>query len=368
MKKVELLGVEDEICRLVDTYNTELGKSSLIKVEIVENNIIFYINNNKVLECVDPTPITNGGFGMFLHTSGSKDSYGNWYQNSVSYDNLIVRGRYKSNKFNLPFPYTNRENPTHEEFAYNFWKRMTASFDHNKLGNRFQPFTTETYIKKDCPNGVYGITCYDSHNGTDFSANKIQGDYDVLPVADGEVVYVSDTSKSGKCMISKNSYGCVVIIKHSANNLYTLYAHLSEIYTKAGNNVKYTDIIGKMGNTGCGPKCGVHLHLGTLIDKTPNTDFNSLTTLDWDELLVQSEPNQSVKNDDPPKHYCTYKTSDGNILSFQDPSGWSNDSTIDRWALPSNEGGCSTDSPYLWMRDIGISKPQTEFGQFFLEL
>ena len=347
----------------INYYNFDANFIHHFKIDVNDNTVDLDIDYGKfTYTYTDIDPILPNKY------VGLRASTGYILASKVWFDNISLEIYPKNNKFNLPFPYTNREEPSHEEFAYNFWKRMTASFDHNKLGNRFQPFTAESYIKKDCPNGVYGITCYDSHNGTDFSANKSYGNYDVLPVADGEVVYVSDTSESGKCMTSKNSYGCVVIIKHLTNNLYSLYAHLSEIYTKAGDNVKYTDIIGKMGNSGCGPKCGVHLHLGVLIDKTPNPEVNFMTKSDWEEMLLQSEPAQSVQYDAPPKHYCTYKTSDGNILSFQDPSGWSSDIITDRWAQPNNEGGCGTESPYLWMRNIGTTKPQVDLSKYILQL
>ncbi len=372
MTKVEMWGLSDGKCEKIIFYDNELGVLDKIKIEAHENNFYFFMNGSLLLQCYDSEPILDGGVGIFLHASGSLDEYNQWYTNSVKYDNFLVKGSLGNNLFNLPVNYLNRMSPGDEEFRTAFWKRMTASFDHNKLGNRFQPFTSVIYNKKDCPSGTVGISCYDSHNGTDFRPLKNKNhhendDYDILPVADGTVVYVSDTSSNGKCMTSKNSYGCVVIIDHHYDNLYTLYAHMSQINVGVGEDVNFSDIIGKMGNTGCSPRCGIHLHLGVLKDKTPDTSLNTLSSSDWEDVLQKSQPLVSGQSDAPPKHYCTYKTPDGNILSFQDPSGWPL-SINDPWEMTTSEGGCGTESPYLWMRFIGENNADLSLEKYFLEL
>jgi len=55
----------------------------------------------------------------------------------------------------------------------------------------------------------------------------------------------------------RDFYGNVVVIRH-ANELYTLYAHLSRINVKAGDGVKAGDLIGEVGQSGVA--IGSHLH------------------------------------------------------------------------------------------------------------
>lgn len=52
-------------------------------------------------------------------------------------------------------------------------------------------------------------------------------------------------------------YGNVVVIRH-ADEMYTLYAHLSKIDVKAGDEVKAGDLIGEIGQSGVAT--GSHLH------------------------------------------------------------------------------------------------------------
>ena len=55
----------------------------------------------------------------------------------------------------------------------------------------------------------------------------------------------------------KNFYGNVIVIRH-ANEMYTLYAHLSKIDVQAGDQVKAGDLIGEVGQSGVA--IGSHLH------------------------------------------------------------------------------------------------------------
>jgi len=57
--------------------------------------------------------------------------------------------------------------------------------------------------------------------------------------------------------------GNTVVIDHGYG-IYTMYAHLSEIEVKAGQPVKLSDEIGKVGATG--RVTGPHLHWGLTID------------------------------------------------------------------------------------------------------
>ena len=64
-------------------------------------------------------------------------------------------------------------------------------------------------------------------------------------------------------------YGLTVAINHSKDTQQTLYAHLSEIFVKSGDQVKQGDVIGRVGSTG--NSTGPHLHF----------EFRQLTPEGW---------------------------------------------------------------------------------------
>lgn len=90
----------------------------------------------------------------------------------------------------------------------------------------------------------------DAHRGID-----VIGTSDILAAADGEVV----ESCAGSC---SGSYGQYVILQHE-NGLYTLYAHMSQVFVAYGEKVTRANqtsgtVLGIMGNTGY--SFGTHLH------------------------------------------------------------------------------------------------------------
>ncbi len=93
----------------------------------------------------------------------------------------------------------------------------------------------------------------DPHHGVEF-----QNEFGtpVHAAGDGVVVF-ADADKTTKFAPWTNFYGNVVIIQH-ANEMYTLYAHLSTILVQAGAEVKTGDVIGQVGATG--GATGPHLH------------------------------------------------------------------------------------------------------------
>jgi murein DD-endopeptidase MepM/ murein hydrolase activator NlpD len=83
------------------------------------------------------------------------------------------------------------------------------------------------------------------HQGVDLvGANK-----HIYPVNDGTVVYTKKQS---------GGYGNHILINHGGG-IWSLYAHLSSIYVKAGQTVNKNTILGVEGSTG--RSTGSHLHL-----------------------------------------------------------------------------------------------------------
>lgn len=336
-----------DVLATTNEYTSHVGETHNIKISLKDNNIRVFFDQKMVINAYDNDPIPYGKIGFEVMKSGIPGQ-----ANSVTVDDIKI---YKNKKlsFNLPYNYLNRDDPSEPEFKTEFWDKMTASFDHDRTKNIYTPFTTQSFDNKDCPKNALGITCYDGHNGTDFRPSIPKANEDVYPVANGKVVYASEKDKNGRCNSEKSGYGCVIVMYHPDLDVYSLYAHLSEI-TKpiSDTTVGFSESIGKMGNTGC-YSCGVHIHLGVLKDNTPLETKKKMKTADWESLFIQAEPKSSNKINTSPKHYCTYKVPNGNILSFQDPSGWSDELTQDPWAFPSDMGGCGIDSPYLWMHNIG---------------
>lgn len=93
----------------------------------------------------------------------------------------------------------------------------------------------------------------DPHHGVEF-----QNEFGtpVHAAGDGTVVF-ADADQTIKFSPWTNFYGNVVIIQH-ADDLYTLYAHLSAIRVQGGDEVKAGAEIGQVGQTG--GATGPHLH------------------------------------------------------------------------------------------------------------
>lgn len=93
----------------------------------------------------------------------------------------------------------------------------------------------------------------DPHHGVEF-----QNEFGtpVHAAGDGTVVF-ADADQTVKFSPWTNFYGNVVIVQH-ADDLYTLYAHLSAIKVQVGDEVKAGSEIGQVGQTG--GATGPHLH------------------------------------------------------------------------------------------------------------
>jgi len=115
------------------------------------------------------------------------------------------------------------------------------------------------------------------HDGMDFTAST---GTEVYATGDGKVVR-ADSNSSG--------YGKHIRIDHGYGYV-TLYAHLSKIQVKSGQEVKRGDIIGLVGNTG--KSMGPHLHYEVRKEGQPinpiNFYFNDLTPEEYAKLIELS--------------------------------------------------------------------------------
>ena len=96
------------------------------------------------------------------------------------------------------------------------------------------------------------------HTGVEFLNPK---GTPVLAAAKGDVVFAGDDLKN-QVAPYRNYYGNYVVLQHDIPGfdkpVFTLYAHLSEIDVKEGDEVKAGDQIGLVGSTGAAT--GAHLH------------------------------------------------------------------------------------------------------------
>ena len=86
----------------------------------------------------------------------------------------------------------------------------------------------------------------DYHKGVDLVGT---GSKHIYPVNSGTIVFVKSVN---------SGYGTHLLINHG-NGVWSLYAHLSQVYVKAGQSVNKNTILGVEGSTG--NSTGSHLHL-----------------------------------------------------------------------------------------------------------
>lgn len=341
-------GVEYFLPNWFIDYPFQDNQTYRFKLDVMSNQFRVYIDGSLVNTVADSNP------NFPNSKAGLQASAGAISTSEVWFDNVVVTSLDPSitptpptpiptiGPFELPFSYTGRLENNPPSFKTAFWGRLTAAFDHLLRGGTFRPFTGATYDTKDCSNGKIGITCYDSHNGTDFST---VGGQEVFSVGSGTVVYTSEHTDTS-CTPNKGGYGCVVIIEYPGNT-FGLYAHLDKIFVNTAQEVTPVNLIGEMGATGC-PNCGEHLHFGVMQPiTTSNSVAKRMSKADWKELLYRIKPNQSPSY----KPACTYTAPNGVTFAFRDPLGWKG-SDIDPWSNSKRDGGCGTTSPYLWKFEV----------------
>jgi Peptidase family M23 len=130
-------------------------------------------------------------------------------------------------------------------------------------------------------------------------------------VAAGKVAYVSDVA-------GKSNYGKYVVVEHrfDGSMFYSLYAHLSKIDVKAGDELAMGGQIGQMGFTGAGidcPRSHCHLEMCLLMSenyeawhktyagsKNPHGLFNGMNLIGMDVAALflkhQANPELSIQD------------------------------------------------------------------------
>ena len=107
------------------------------------------------------------------------------------------------------------------------------------------------------------------HSGTDIGAPE---GTPVLAAFDGKVEIADNLG----------GYGLTVVLQHNKGTEQTLYAHMSELFVKPGEDVKQGEVIGRVGSTGM--STGPHLHF----------EFRKLTQEGWVVMDAGSVLEQSL--------------------------------------------------------------------------
>jgi murein DD-endopeptidase MepM/ murein hydrolase activator NlpD len=117
----------------------------------------------------------------------------------------------------------------------------------NPTNTSFSQATTVSNAKLQWPTNSSRITQYYGwrHTGLDIG-NKT-----------GQPIYASESGKITKAGWNRGGYGYYIMINHGGG-LETLYAHLSRIDVKIGQNVSRGQVIGGIGSTG--RSTGPHIH------------------------------------------------------------------------------------------------------------
>jgi len=144
---------------------------------------------------------------------------------------------------------------------YDFLRRINALALKNKAAHRLQPIVAQPttwpldgrllspFGKRTDPFSEEGAF----HKGVDISA--VMGT-SVHATADGIVIFAAWES----------GYGRLVVVDHGAG-VHTYYAHLSQFYSHAGQEVRRGDLVGAVGATG--KVTAPHLHYEVRIGGTP---------------------------------------------------------------------------------------------------
>lgn len=131
-----------------------------------------------------------------------------------------------------------------------------------------------TYLYATTQNGAR-----DPHHGVEFQ-NAFGTP--VYAAGDGEVVF-ADSDQSVKFSPWTNFYGNVIVIRHD-DDFYTLYAHLSNVFVVAGEQIHAGEKIGEVGATG--GATGSHLHF----ELRKGSEYSDYFSTENPELWLLPQP------------------------------------------------------------------------------
>lgn len=124
------------------------------------------------------------------------------------------------------------------------------------------------------PYGSNGGQDFRIHHGIDIP--NPTGEH-ILATADGVIEFTGSTDENTRrgTMEIYVSYGNMVVIRHNfsyeGQSVWTLYAHMSQIYVEEGDVVKMGDIIGTVGDTGYVTGAHVHYEVRVGVNSYSNT-------------------------------------------------------------------------------------------------
>lgn len=110
-----------------------------------------------------------------------------------------------------------------------------------------------TFVDRIYPYGSTQNGTREPHHGVEF----LNGFGTPVHAAGEGVVQFAGPDKEASYSPWRNFYGNLVVIRH-ADEMYTLYAHLSKIEVQVGDEVRAGDVIGEVGQSGVAT--GSHLH------------------------------------------------------------------------------------------------------------
>lgn len=247
------------ICKTESKFGQNMGPSSEGAIGFMQfmpetwsgNGNPFAMNSktNPVWD-TDPQRIAlYGGYGVDADGDGIADPFNPW-DAVYSAANMLRANRYNDSPEEALYLY-NRDRSYVKEvmnLAYQYSSTMTPT------GDGIWPLTAQyTYISSGYGLRIHPITEeYREHDGIDIPAPE---GTPVFAVRDGSVDW--DRSKGG--------YGICVVLNH--RDCRTLYAHLSGVAVKSGDEVKAGQVIGYVGSTG--DSTGPHLHFSVYVNHMP---------------------------------------------------------------------------------------------------
>jgi murein DD-endopeptidase MepM/ murein hydrolase activator NlpD len=239
----------DELAALQGGMQNAIHRLENLKVSLEDNK---NLSEKKKSELVVLTDDLKDKAKIIIETAKEKNS-------------LLVETKNTEANYNKLLEQKKKQKEIFEQEVLSFESQLKAIVDPNSIptavsGVLSWPLTTirvtqffgNTEFASKNPQAYYGK----GHNGIDLAASigtPVKSALGGIVIGSGNM----DLANNGQCK-NWGSYGKWILIKHT-NGLSTLYAHLSVISAKNGQQVNVGDIIAYSGNTGT--TFGPHLHL-----------------------------------------------------------------------------------------------------------